>query len=613
MAKKNGIRPNPGQVKETFTVPGRTNYYMPIWQTFDAAAGTIHIAKRYRMIPRDRLETNLQAVINTLPALAPAMSRYKARIYAFWIPDRLYVPELRINNNGYSYGGVLDEVDDFTDAKYPVLQFDQGTPDYIIGIGQQSINPFSGALYKVGINSILHNIGFSNNSFAKFQDFNDRAYLGIDMLAYYDIFRNYFANANEENYFCYKPSVVYDSSASTLGDVDFKNYSGLYSVPLADLNDYYKYQYWLNDGFSRNGNDEYKPRQVVWNYLDDKRTSNVVGLDLPFSMPTIQYDIEGNEFIRLLPYSWSSSYEYAYRGSNGYSLYSSTPLAGLVTKTYMADLFSTGISSSQYSNIIQNSLVAINNGALNMNDLLAGERLYEYFTKKAATGMRYDEFIRAEYGVDIRKYLDIPTFIKSWSFDVGFAHVTATTSASGGQQLGSLAGRGVGKLNDDTRFNFSADEYGSLMFLFTIEPYVSYGDMIDPFLLDTEYTDLFSPSFDRMGLEPMVDGVPMANPIGAGLDSTLFYQPSWIKYKTDVSRSFGELSASLDYWLVNRVFATETGDIDLTDNAFSTYIKPFQVVPMFNVLDYYPCPFIVQIGFDTTIKRPISANSFDTF
>lgn len=131
-------------------------------------------------------------------------------------------------------------------------------------------------------------------------------------------------------------------------------------------------------------------------------------------------------------------------------------------------------------------------------------------------------------------------------------------------------------------------------------------------MIDTMYSDLFSPSFDRMGLEPMVDGLAYANPIGVGLDSTLFYQPVWTKYKTDVSRTFGDMANSLNYWVSDREFSTDR-QLDFTDDAFTSYIKPFSVVPMFNIPDYYPCPFIVQMGFDTTIKRPISANSLDTF
>lgn len=633
MSKKNGINPNPGQVTETFSIPGRTNFYMPSFRTFDIPPGLIVPIKRYRMVPTDRLETTLSAVVNTFPAKAPVMGRYRCRVYAFWVPDRLYTPELRLN-----YTNNLSDSSSFVDAFYPTFPVYRDLTFRLFNgeddVSSDDQTPYVSKLSLlncIGLPNYGHGHGISNG----IQSTSGRAFNALDILAYYDIFRNYFANVNEEHYYCMSPILTTNSFDAETPVAESSNWTTSFLPFRLDfLNNYYRSQAWLNnvtEGFGmsdsipglqrtigairpgldtelgyvyRDANIETPFNSQYWKVKPTVSVQNVIiEVDGDFMDHSIEeldggYDLGGASMGYVYPFLQLGM----------------MPMSGLVAKTYMKDMFSAGINDTQYRNIINQSMVALQDGGLNLNDLLVGQKLYEYFSKLAATGSRYDEFIRAEFGVDIRKYLDIPTFIKSWSWDLGFSHVTATTSGADGQELGSLGGRGTGRLNDD-QFNFSADEYGSLQFYMTIEPYVSYSAGVDPFLTDLQYSDMYSTSFDRMGLEQQnvlyMNGRQLLRP-----DEALFYQPSWLKYKTDTSRTFGEMAEDFNYWTLVRPVS---GSLFQTDeyrhyDPYSSYIAPAAYLASFtSASNKYPCPFFVQVGFDTTMKRPLSSNSLDTF
>lgn len=646
--------PKTGTVKVDFKLPGRTIYNLSKTIGLDAKFGQINLIRSVPIVTRDRHEICIRGMINTFPTKAPVMNPALVRVYAFWVPFRLYMPELRLNDASISLiNGKVGS--NFTNAPFPVAPYpgssldrdyqyasDEGDIDAYwskvvdnISISNNNANPNSSDLlagswsnYWVQKHSLLEQIGFEQRATsaiglqtyleilrskvrntevtdARFDNLGStpKTYNAFRVLAYYDIFRNYFANPNEEFYPIYvNPPEVTTAPTPCL--------SGL---PFQSLQDYFNNQMFIDS----------------WAVQNDP-----VGIldDLP-SVYAGPSKVDAKAVDRL---PWQDVY------GNGLT---SMDAAGIVTKCHLPDINSTFIGSAQYQNVIARSVVNVVGNQLNLNDLLVGERLYNYYQKQAAVGGRFDEFMYAEYGVDIRKYLDIPTFIRSWSFELGFNAVVSTNAPDPTQTtgLGQLGGRGVGSLSYDpsnkksrnaNMMAFSSDEPGELMFLLTIDPKPSYSTGIDWSLLNQRFDDFYTPSLDRLGMQPVFrsqvnTAITPSNQLAlyndyqsasmpSPFEDVIGYQPAWTEYKSETNRVMGDLADRLAYWSLLRDTSVELPIISEGGQldgywGYTSYIIPSMYNTPFQDTTEEGYPFICQFCFDHVVKRAMSARTMTGF
>lgn len=584
---KNKRAPKPGQVKVDFTLPGRTIFNVSSTVRYNTAPGIIDFVKAYPLIPRDRFECKITATERTFPSLAPMLSSYRSRIYAFWVPRRLYIPELRINDVSASMDTTAE---DFSDSIFPSFQLTGVLgSQYETDAAPLSV-PRGGLLEQIGMPAgfFVRKLGSGGNM--PLMRFNAHR-----ILAYYDIFRNYFANANASSYFGYAPlNDILDTSNTTYSWLPAR----LDSFGLSALNDYY-----VNQGYLDNQN------RIIGTVFN----ASTMGTGyLPFEVKNGWYDF-GNQPV---PVGAMGSYSTVpgLLGSKG---------AGLLVKSYMPDFMNTFVGSGAYSQMIAKSIVSTLGDQLKMSDLLVGQKLYNYYSKLAATGRRYDEFMRAEFGVDVRKYLDIPVFLRTFTFGMNFDTVVSNTPANTTDQtgLGQQAGIGHGSFGNENnnKINFTADEYGELIFLKAVEPIVDYAYGVDPFLLELQYSDMYTPSLDRIGLEPLfqsqVDALENIAPGSATPDPNVWYnnpfeevrgyQPAFTRYTTDYNRVYGDLAGDLSYWVNLGPKSGTIGDYG--------YIDPQLFIRQFQDTSEASRPFISQVGFDAVVKRAKSARPMSNF
>lgn len=582
-------RENPAIVTQSFRVPARNVYNHDCAVRFDTTMGFINPLKSFEMNPAERIRVTPSALVRTEPALAPIFGRARCRIYAFWVPYHIYVPNMYSNSKiEKSFLPNLPIV-----SRLQLQQRNQTSitnDDYAQALGNATVQPNSLCemldILPVGFQLPTLFTPSQQTGSPSFKYFE-----GTTLLATWDIFRNYFADRNRETF------------------------------P-------YLYRYVDDTG-----------------YLDKFAgfDSNLLGLDDFFA---------NRQYASLLTDSVPEDYagyflweinEYTVDSVQGQNLYDYRHLCcGMPPiKPYMPDINSAFASNSAFEQAIAQSIVRVAEQSgvegISMQSLLDGQRMYNFLNKVLATGGQLDEMIRAEFGVDVSAELDIPMFLKMWSFDLGFDTIFGT----GDESTGEMRGRGLGALGNAKALNFTAKHHGKVMFFMTIEPYVDYYQGVSPFATKTRLTDLFWPSFDRIGWQPLLrsqlnavdvttstftsssnsvnflalDGSYGADP--SPFDMQIGVQPAYTEYKGEVNRLHGSFAGGdLFYWTFGRDYNDGAGLNTLfpdLNKAFTTYINPFAFNRSFVDVSEDGMPYLCEVAFNCNIKRVISRNQIENF
>lgn len=176
-----------------------------IWRSSMAAGALVPFCK-ILMTPGDTHEIDLTHQIITHPTIGPLFGSYKVQADVFQCPIRLY--NAMLHNNALNIGLKMSDVKlpkietfiNVTDTSYENTQRPQISESCVLAyLGQRG--------YAGYINSSLgNNVKIKRN--------------GIPLIAYYDIFKNYYANKQEEQFYTIAENkniedVVYVSSSLT--------------------------------------------------------------------------------------------------------------------------------------------------------------------------------------------------------------------------------------------------------------------------------------------------------------------------------------------------------------------------------------------------------------
>jgi len=151
-----------------------------IWRS-TLAAGTLVPFLNEVALPGDTFDIDLNAVVMTHPTIGPLFGSYKVQLDVFQCPVRLYQGQLHNNKIGIGMN--------MATIKMPIMKlkatpFAGSTDD----IDNHQINP-SCLLAYLGIRGV----GINDTTAPITRDFN-----AIPLLAYWDIYKNYYANKQEE-------------------------------------------------------------------------------------------------------------------------------------------------------------------------------------------------------------------------------------------------------------------------------------------------------------------------------------------------------------------------------------------------------------------------------
>lgn len=579
---------NPSVVTQHFRVPARNLYNHDCAVRFDTTMGFINPLKSFELNPAERIRVTPSALIRTEPALAPIFGRARCRIYAFWVPYHLYIPDMYTNGN-------------IEDVELPRTTLSLQMFSSLVGVDQTAIDENLENI-EIAPHTLLERLGWPNgfnpqslwtvSEFGGFMQTPNLTYSQeqpiyrfeqTSLIAVWDIFRNYFADRNRETYPVISRSF---GVGSTLNDFSVEDYG------IATLDTVYSNQSWYNHNDSA---------------LFGHQQNFILNATIPGNNYQFSDIISWKRFKNIMP-----------------------PI-----KPYMPDINSAFASNAKYQEAIAKSIVRVANvngtSGITMQSLLDGERMINFFNKWLATGGQLDEMVRAEFGVDVSGELDIPMFLRMWSFDLGFDTIFGT----GDNSTGEMRGRGLGALSNAKPLDFSAKHHGKLMFLMTIEPYVDYYQGFDPMMTKVELTDLFWPSFDRIGWQPLMrsqlDTLNYSKGTISGsvniegfaenglcpFRQQVGVQPAYTEYKGQTNRLGGSFAGgNLFYWTFGRDYSADenlTNGYSPSSSLGTTYINPFAFNRSFVDVSDGGMPYLVEVAFNCSIKRVISRNQLENF
>lgn len=167
-----------------------------IWRS-SMSAGTLVPFMSNVALPGDSFDINLQCEVLTLPTTGPLFGSYKVQLDVFQIPIRLYNAGLHMNRLGIGM--------DMSSVKLPKVQL--RAPTLI-----QSPQTFDDNEH-INSSCIFKYLGISGLGKIEGDNVVERNFNAVPYLAYWDIYKNYYANKQEERGF------VIHNSGELSGDI----------------------------------------------------------------------------------------------------------------------------------------------------------------------------------------------------------------------------------------------------------------------------------------------------------------------------------------------------------------------------------------------------------
>lgn len=616
-----------------------------IWRS-SMSAGTLVPFMSKVMLPGDTFDINLECDVKTLPTIGPLFGSYKVQLDVFMVPIRLYNSLLHNNKLGIGL--------DMSKVKLPQIELSAvpSTGD-ATDIDNAQINP-SCILSYLGIRGIGYNGG---------QTTVTRQFNCIPLLAYWDIYKNYYANKQEKIGAVIHATQVGTPETVSVVTVEFTILTGgnftQYDVPQAPAvgggyvaDAYTKVTIEYNttppdmNGLLfnlQNGGQVSANELFNGIYMDDTLNEYIVGTfsyalfgaDVILSWEyignqqpvevqpeVITFDLENIDTVRdeilafqstTAPYvidgTAQDPYSFLCLESVGEKFYPVYSQEGLALKTYQSDLFNNWLDAEYMDAISDASAVSTVGNSFTIDQLNLSQKIYEMLNRIAVSGGSYNDWIDAAYGITKTRMAESPIYMGGLSKELVFQEVVSNAE-SGGQPLGTLAGRG--RLSDKHKggyIDIRVEEPAYCLGIISLTPRIDYsqGNEWDVNLQTMD--DLHKPGLDQIGFQDLITE-QMAwwttyHDIDTWRTRSAGKQPAWINYMTSVNKTHGNFAIANKemFMTLNRRYEEAAGEIaDLT-----TYIDPAKFNFIFAQTSLDAQNFWVQIGVNITARRKMSA------
>lgn len=582
----------------------------------------------------DTFDIDVDANVLTHPTTGPLFGSFKLEHHIYAAPVRLYNSWL--HNNRTKIGLNMAQV------KLPQIKVTLNSQYDIITTEEDQwnqVNP-SCLLAYLGIR------GFANMAGVDSKIVNKNA---LPILAYYDIFKNYYANTQEENFYIIgntedltitingkrvNPNVI----PSNEGRV---NNSGVITISPKTIK-----QNEIQIKVSKNsptGQSEILAPGDIGTSGVEGETIKIITNKIPAgeiwyirSIQTINritlesYPLENLDTIRdkILLTAGDIVFDisdtaksvkpftnFVKRKTVNGKLNASDPQYGLCLKTYNSDLYQNWINTEWIegvNGINEASAVDVSDGTLSMDALNLSQKVYNFLNRVAVSGGTYRDWLETVYtGGNYMERCETPTFEGGVSQEIVFQEVVSN-SASGDEPLGTLAGRGVttGRQKGG-HIRIKVTEPCYIMCICSITPRIDYGqgNTWDTYLETMD--DWHKPALDGIGYQDSLNGERAwwTDYITADPDlkrTSAGKTVAWINYMTNVNRTFGNFAPEMSesFMVLNRNYSINTNKQieDLT-----TYIDPVKFNYIFADTNLDAMNFWVQTKFDIKVRRLISA------
>lgn len=597
----------------------------------------------------DIIDINLINKTLSQPTLGPLFGSFKLQHFVFFGGFRLYNSWLHNNRTGIGMK--------MSDIKIPMMKAETSGTET-----DAKTNISASALYKY--------LGWSNSRRTGSSATTGVLKNGVPLLMYLDIFKNFFANTQENKFYMLKGAGALklnikntyqdsDNGVYTIGKdtnsvhiisttkitagivlTDYKDLWRSIKVTIMESDGglYYKTLDQLTTNAANAeitlNNVNASPYATILQFFTTKETANFIKTELG------QYDLKvldqirdvilhkkGNETLILT----SSSFGESGNGSNELSKFiddviksQSNKLGGMLLKTYDSDIFNNWVKTDWIDGAggiteITSIDITANDGKLTMDALNLQQKVYNMLNRIAVAGGTYRDWLETVYTAG--KYLDrpeTPVFIGGMTQYIEFDEViskSATETAYGSQPLGDIAaiGRGGKPLNNG-HIHYQCEEPGYIMGLMAITPMVDYSQGNDFDLNLQTIDDLHKPALDGIGYQDLIQeqmvGITSNYNGGATIDKIKHLSANktvaWIDYMTNYNRTFGDFAAGEALDFMVLNRRYEVGS-DNTIKDLTTYIDPQKYIEIFADTSIDSQNFWVQTVVQATRRGNYSA------
>ncbi|QCS36843.1 major capsid protein [Tortoise microvirus 14] len=507
-------------------------------------------------LPGDSHDIELNAEVMTHPTLGPLFGSYKLQLDVFSIPFRLYNSWLHNNRLGIGL--------DMSKVKLPKLKFNL---PYInatgsnIPVDEQQINPSSLLAY-LGIRG-----GIRTNTGQISSPYRRNTKMAIPYLAYWDIYKNYYSNKQEEiGVFIHNSGEVpqitqllqairsrggtieliftsstlpYQGILVPLGsDLTIQNLPGSATAEMLRFNDTRSGESGTWDKFFNNYTTTLTPSGTrVIQFLDSKY-ENEAGTGFegfidqnPQIIPNTaeitlkEFPLENIDNMRdkILAQQGNIEFELMENQPSPYGdpllFYPDTNksnsffnLEGLAVKTYQSDIFNNWINTEWLdgeNGINTITAVDVSSGFLNLDSLNLAKKVYDMLNRIAISGGSYKDWLESVWMHEYISNAESPVYEGGLSKEIVFSEVVSNSSGIGedssNQPLGTLAGRGhLSGKHKGGHIIIRTNEPSLIMGIVSITPRIDYSQGNEWFTnLDT-MDDLHKPGLDGIGFQELV-------------------------------------------------------------------------------------------------------------
>jgi hypothetical protein len=534
----------------------------------------------------DIIDLNLINKTLSQPTLGPLFGSFKLQHFMFFGGFRLYNSWLHNNRTGIGMK--------MSDIKLPMMKANtSGTAT------DAKTNISASALYKY--------LGWSGSRRSGTNATQGVLKNGVPLLMYLDIFKNFFANTQENNFYMLKGA----------GEVKFnltKTYKnlndGIYIIGKNQETIKITNATTIQVGLILNKYEEFwssievkilnskgsvlskKLAELTTNASTSTITLNNVDAD-PFATILLfsttkdttkfiktelgQYDLKlldqirdvilhhkGNETLKIIGENFGATNN----GSTELTTFinelinsQANRLGGMLLKTYDSDIFNNWVKTDWIDGAggiteITSIDITANDGKLTMDALNLQQKVYNMLNRIAVAGGTYRDWLETVYTAG--KYLDrpeTPVFIGGMTQYIEFDEViskSATETAYGSQPLGDIAaiGRGSKPINNG-HIHYQCEEPGYIMGLMAITPMVDYSQGNDFDLNLQTIDDLHKPALDGIGYQDLIQeqmvGTTSTYDAGPNISNIKHLAANktvaWIDYMTNYNRTYGDFAA----------------------------------------------------------------------
>ena len=578
-----------------------------LWRS-SMSAGTLVPFMTEVGLPGDTFDIELNCDVKTLPTIGPLFGSYKVQLDVFEVPIRLFNGKLHMNK--LDLGREIDKV------HLPQIKMKHDYEISDVYDDNSQINPSSIYSY-LGIRGLGRKKDETSGEIER--QFNAVPYLG-----YWNIFKNYYANKQEENAYVIHTDNGNNNIACT-AVYQHINGSGLNQVvsvsagEVVDLKFYYdnetrigdidfnsavvKYKLGTGDFFSVKVKDLFASVEYYTNSNNQRimRCYDFTGLENDdlrsetswyYDMTSFTSSVPRNEVAELVEFPLANIDEMQMdlladvRGTDSYIIndLGRTPYSlglkklngaycklgtqeGLAVKTYQSDKFNNWIDTEWIDGtggVSEVTAVDTSGGSFTIDALSLANKVYKMLNRINMSGGSYNDWINAVYSHEAVRKTETPVYHGSLIKELAFEEVisTADTETSSNEHaLGTLAGRGkLTGKHKGGKMVVKCHEPCYIMGIASITPRVDYSQGNKWDTNLKTLDDLHKPDLDQIGFQDLITD-----------------EMAWFDTEIDVAnghavgyKSVGKVPAWLNYMTaVNQTrgaFAEENSQMFMTLN-----------------------------------------------